>query len=285
MRISVLSGKGGTGKTLVAVNLARSAGESLYVDCDVEEPNGALFLRPELNLVTKVHVTNPEPIHERCDGCLECVRFCQYNALAYGKELLFFPELCHDCGGCIRLCKNQALKEVQRPVGQVEYGKSGAVETRCGTMEVGEIAGIPIIKELLGNLPEERTVIIDAPPGSGCPVMESIKGSDFCLLVAEPTRFGLHNLGLVYELVELFGIPNGVLINKSDADDGLIEEFCQENSVPILGKIPFNRDISLIASQGKLLVEENGDYQKFFSNLYQTIKEVAQDETPGHSER
>jgi MinD superfamily P-loop ATPase len=288
MRITVLSGKGGTGKTLVAVNLAKVAGEGLYIDCDVEEPNGALFLRPEINSVAEVTVTNPEPVPELCDGCQECVRFCQYHALAYANQLLFFPELCHDCGGCIRLCPNKALRETKRPVGRVEYGRSGQTETRCGAMEIGEVAGIPIIKELLGDLSPTRcacTIIVDAPPGSGCPVLESVKGSDFCILVAEPTIFGLDNLRLVSELVELFKIPSGVLINKADVDNGLVEDFCREKGLRILGKIPFDRDISLIASQGKLLVEEDENYQKFFAGLLRKIEEVAQDEAVGRLER
>lgn len=288
MRITVLSGKGGTGKTLVAVNLARVAEESLYIDCDVEEPNGSLFCQPEIKRSEEVCVTNPELVPELCDGCQECVRFCQYHALAFAKQLLIFPELCHDCGGCIRLCPNKALRETRRPVGRVEYGMSGEIETRCGVMGIGEVAGIHIIKALLEDLSRsrcERVIIVDAPPGSGCPVLESVQGSDFCILVAEPTAFGLHNLGLVVELVELFKIPSGVLINKAGADDGLIEDFCREKGLGILGKIPFDRDISAIASQGKLLVEEDENYRKFFTSLLRKIEEVAQDEAVGCLER
>lgn len=285
MKISVLSGKGGTGKTLVSVNLARVGGETLYIDCDVEEPNGSVFLHPKVKSVTDVQVTIPEPIKDKCQGCMECVRFCKYNALAYANELLVFPELCHDCGGCIRLCRFGALGEKKRSIGRVESGQAGEVETRCGILNSGEITGVPIIKTLLRDLPSDRLIVVDCPPGSGCSVMESVKDSDFCLLVAEPTPFGLHNLQMVYELLQLLAVPCGVLINKAVPGADLVERFSMENRIPILGEIPFAREVAFLSSQGKLLVDEKEEYRRLFAGLLKALTEVAHGETAGNTER
>ena len=198
MNIAVLSGKGGTGKTMVSVNLASVAEPSVYVDCDVEEPNGHLYFKPDNVERESVDVLVPRSDPEKCDGCMECVKFCKFNALAYTLDrLTVFQEMCHSCGGCKVICPQEAITEYPRTVGYVESGKSGNVEIHTGIMNIGEVAGIPIIDRLLEKIPESRNVFIDCPPGSSCSVMESIKNADFCVLVSEPTIFGAHNLNKI----------------------------------------------------------------------------------------
>lgn len=273
MRIAVLSGKGGTGKTFVSVNLLYAAQSSLYIDCDVEEPNGRIFLKPEVSHVTEVKVLLPQVDINKCSGCKTCVNFCKFNALAYVKNnLLIFPELCHACGGCTLLCPNKALTDTERVIGLIEYGDSREVKTRTGILNTGEVTGVPIIKELLADIPKDKTVLIDCPPGSSCAVMESIKDSDFCLLVTEPTLFGIHNLSLVYELVKLFKKPFGVVINKDLPKETIADEFCEENKIPILAKIPYDPRIGSLNAQGMIVAEEE-KYYPIFKELLEKIKE------------
>ena len=216
MRIAVLSGKGGTGKTLVSVNLAAAAKASTYIDCDVEEPNGHLFFKPEGVEEEEISVKIPKVDNELCNGCRKCVDFCSFNALAYIKnKLIVFDDVCHSCGGCILVCPERALTEKAKVIGKVQKGVSGEVAVWTGILNTGEATGIPIIKKLLEENSEvNKQTFIDCPPGSACIVMESIKDADYCILVAEPTLFGVHNLNMVYELVKLFNKPFGVLLNK-----------------------------------------------------------------------
>lgn len=241
MNIAVLSGKGGTGKTLFSVNMAAASESATYIDCDVEEPNGYLFFKPEAIVEENVSVKIPEVDKELCSGCRKCVDFCKFNALAFIKKApIVFGDICHSCGGCSLLCPENAITEKDKVIGKIEKGKSQGIDVYTGILNTGEVSGVPIIEKLLeenrksssngegsnnieGN---EKLSIIDCPPGSACIVMESIKDADFCVLVAEPTAFGAHNLEMVYELVSLFGKQFGVVLNKC-----LMEKIRQRNFV------------------------------------------------------
>lgn len=277
MKIAVLSGKGGTGKTLVTVNLAAAAKTATYIDCDVEEPNGHLFFKPEGITEEKVTVKIPIADEELCSGCRKCVNFCKFNALAYTNKLIVFDEICHSCGGCILVCPEKALTEKDKAIGTIQKGTSGNVSVYTGIMNLGEASGVPIIKKLLEteNQEADKITVIDCPPGSACIVMESIKDADYCILVAEPTLFGVHNLNMVYELVTLFKKPFGVVLNKCLDGENPAETFCIENNIKILGRIPFDNELGTLNSNAGIAVNESEKYRELFSDLLQTvIKEV-----------
>lgn len=275
VKIAVLSGKGGTGKTLVSVNLAAAAKESLYIDCDVEEPNGHLFFKPEDIESKKVSIKIPLVDEKLCKGCRKCVDFCKYNALAYiNNKLVIFEEVCHSCGGCVLFCPEKALGEKEKVIGVVRSGVSENVIVKTGILNTGEASGIPIIKELLKDIPlGEKITFVDCPPGSACIVMESIKNADYCILVAEPTLFGVHNLNMVYELVRLFEKPHGVVLNKCLEGENPAEKFCTEKNIRILGKIPFNNELGILNSNALISVRENEKYSQLFSSLLRTVTE------------
>ena len=278
MKIAVLSGKGGTGKTFVSVNLACAAGRAAYIDCDVEEPNGHLFLKPEILKTRPVTVTVPEADMSRCTGCRKCVEFCRYNALALLRDrLMVFPEVCRSCGGCILFCPAKALIEKQREISVIEAGTSGLVTVLTGRLNTGETSGVPIIEELkkLSEQAPQETVVIDCPPGSACTVMESVRDADFCILVAEPTRFGAHNLAMVYNLVKLFGKPFGVVLNKCLPGENPSEEFCRENRIDILAAIPYEEALSGLNAKGLVAVRENERFRKLFEKLLSAVEEEA----------
>ncbi len=285
MKLAFLSGKGGVGKTLVSTNFARLIPEAIYLDCDVEEPNGAIFLKPQIEQVLEVKVLNPEPLPELCLGCRRCVEFCKFNALAYVGQIMLFAELCHACGGCWKLCPAEALRAKERVIGQLELGRTGELATRTGLMNPGEATGVPIIKQLLHDLPSEKTVVIDCPPGSGCSVLESLKKADFAVLVAEPTAFGLHDLEMVCELVRFYNLPAGVVINKHTEDLAEVEAFCARQQLPILGKIPYQASTAALYGAGKLLVDEDVAAKELFAKIVTTVMEVATDETARHLKR
>jgi len=273
--IAVLSGKGGTGKTLVSVNLAAAANKSTYVDCDVEEPNGRLFFKPTAVKKEKVFVKIPNVNKELCIGCKKCVEFCKFNALAYGKELIVFNEVCHSCGGCVLICPKKALTEKDKLIGIVETGISQNVKTITGELKTGEASGVPIIKNLLNKAKDEKGFIfIDCPPGSACTVMESIADADFCLLVAEPTVFGAHNLSMAFELVKVFDKPCAVVLNKTTGEYNPSEDFCQQNGIEIFAKIPFDNELGEINSNGKIAVREKYSSKDLFYDLLAKIKEA-----------
>ena len=281
MKIAVLSGKGGTGKTLVSVNLAATADKSVYIDCDVEEPNGHLFFKPTIIATERISVQIPVVDQTLCNGCRQCVDFCKFNALAYinGKWVIF-EEVCHSCGGCVLFCPEKALTERAKSIGEVQYGVSENVSVVTGILNTGEASGIPIIKKLLESSHGENGItFIDCPPGSACIVMESIKDADYCILVAEPTLFGVHNLNMVYELVKLFNKPHGVVLNKCLEGENPAERFCNEKNIKILGKIPFNTKIGTLNSNAKILVRENQMYRDEFSVLLNIVTKEAQHET------
>lgn len=276
MRIAVLSGKGGTGKTFVSVNLVCAAGKAVYIDCDVEEPNGHLFLKPYITDKLPVSVMVPEVNAVKCKGCRKCVNFCKYNALALIKDkLIIFDEICHSCGGCILFCPEKALSEKERAIGMIEEGKSGDVKVFTGCLNTGEVSGVQIIKGLMEKLPEQGTVIIDCPPGSACTVMESISKADFCILVAEPTLFGVHNLSMVYELVKLFNKPFGVVLNKCMPEGNPAEQFCADNKISILGRIQYDEELGRLNSRGLVAVHENTQYMELFQKILKAIEKEA----------
>jgi MinD superfamily P-loop ATPase len=287
MRIAVLSGKGGTGKTLLSVNLAAAAKDSVYVDCDVEEPNGALYFKP-LNISREtIYSLIPKVDADKCTGCRKCVEFCEFNALAHtGEKLLIFDDVCHSCGGCMLVCPENALTERKKEVGEVNIGVSDKVTVISGELNIGEASGIPIIDYLLENsYTYKDCTFIDCPTGSACPVMESVKDADYCVLVAEPTIFGAHNLAMVVELVTLLEKPFGVVLNKCLTGKNPSEELCKEKNIPILGRIPFDQDLGMINSQGKILAREHPDYEKMFSTILQKIQREVKHETASHSKR
>jgi MinD superfamily P-loop ATPase len=276
-KIAVLSGKGGTGKTLVSVNLAAADGNSYYVDCDVEEPNGHLYFKPQICEEKAVSVLIPKVNHELCTGCKECVNFCKFNALAFGKKVILFKEICHSCGGCALVCPAEAITQMKKTVGIVNIGISENVKTVGGMMNTGEASGIPIIKKILEYIKDKSGYIfIDCPPGSACIVMESIKDADYCILVAEPTIFGAHNLEMVYELVRIFNKPCGVVLNKCTEGNNPSKEFCKENNIEILIQIPFDTGLGELNSNGKIAVREDYKNNELFYSLLTKVKEAVE---------
>ncbi|MDD2592562.1 MAG: ATP-binding protein [Erysipelotrichaceae bacterium] len=275
MKIAVLSGKGGTGKTLVSVNLATVSGKAVYIDCDVEEPNGHLFFKPVIEDVKKVTVKIPQVDQHLCDGCRKCVDFCRFNALAYvNKQWLLFDEICHSCGGCALVCPLHAITEIDKVIGEVKIGMSDQIKVISGFLNPGEVSGIPIIKQLFKEIVnEQEDILIDCPPGSACIVMESIKDADYCILVAEPTIFGEHNLKMVYELVKLFDKPFGVILNKYQDGFNPSEAFCLKENIKIIGKIPFDQELGTINSNGSLIINESVKYKELFESFLTCIKE------------
>ncbi|HQC54735.1 MAG TPA: ATP-binding protein [Clostridia bacterium] len=283
MKIAVLSGKGGTGKTLVSVNLATVAKSSTYIDCDVEEPNGHLFFKPTILAEKDVSVKIPKLNPKLCTGCRRCVDFCKFNALAIiNNKPIIFDEVCHSCGGCVLVCPEKAFSEIDKSIGKVQMGKSGNVDIYTGILNIGEATGIPIISNLLSNKQDtlDKPVIIDCPPGSSCIVMESIKDADYCVLVAEPTLFGVHNLNMVYELVTLFKKPFGVVLNKCLDGDNPAELFCIEKNIKILAHIPFDPELGKLNSEANIVVKHSDKYHNLFSSLLEKIiTEVANEAT------
>ena len=281
MRIAVLSGKGGTGKTLLAVNLAAVAEKATYLDCDVEEPNGHLFFKPENVVEEEVLVKIPQVDQQLCNGCRQCVDFCNFNALAYTKnKWILFEEICHSCGGCLILCPQKALTEREKVIGKVQKGISAQVNVYTGILNPGEASGVPIIKRLLEMSAAESAddTFIDCPPGSACIVMESIKDADYCVLVAEPTLFGVHNLNMVYDLVKVFGKRHGVVLNKCLDEENPAEKFCLEKGIKILAHIPFDPELGRLNSDAMIAVRQEEKYHQVFADILQTITGEVQNE-------
>lgn len=274
MMIAVLSGKGGTGKTFVSVNLSFVADNSNYIDCDVEEPNGHLFFKPNIIKSEKVHVKIPNINNELCSGCRRCVDFCKFNALAYIKDKVHvFDEICHSCGGCMLLCPEKAISEKDKEIGEIQEGIFKNSNIYTGILNPGEETGVSIIKKLLKITDNKPYTFIDCPPGSSCSVMESIKDVDYCILVAEPTLFGVHNFNMVYNLVKLFDKPYGVVLNKCLDGENPAEKYCNEKNIKVLCKIPFEHELGKLNSNAEIASEKNEKYKSLFSSLLKTIKE------------
>ncbi len=380
MNIAVLSGKGGTGKTLISVNLAAASEAAVYMDCDVEEPNGHLYFKPDNVTEKEVTVKIPHVDPALCNGCRQCVDFCKFNALAYIRDnLIIFDEICHSCGGCVMLCPEKALSEKDKVIGKIQIGISDNVEVHTGLLNIGEPSGVPIIKKMLEDqrcrdqnpaqalagsrysgcqdprhrdkdpaqalagsrhsgcqdqrhrdkdpeqalagsrhsgcqdpryrdkdpaqaladsryskskdqiysdkksIQTQELTLIDCPPGTACMVMESIQDADYCILVAEPTVFGLHNLELVYQLVTLFDKPFGIVLNKSLGDDHPVEAFCEKRNIPILARLPFDAELGRLNAQADIVVRKSEKYRLLFSSLLNRVLEEVQHEATSHT--
>jgi len=277
VKVAIASGKGGTGKTSVAVNLALSLGKVQVIDCDVEEPNVHILLRPTAKDILPVELLVPKILEERCDYCGECSRFCQFNALfVAGETAMVFPELCHSCGGCSIVCPRDAIVEEPRQIGRVIKGNAGDIDLVYGEINVGEALAVPVIAAVKDHIDEKRMAILDSAPGSACPLVETVHGVDFCLLVTEPTPFGLHDLKVAIEVIQILSIPMGVVVNFAGIGDRGVYDFCEERDIPILMEIPFDRRIAELYSRGIPFVEAMPEWkQKFIDLVGQIEEEVA----------
>lgn len=278
MQISVASGKGGTGKTLVATSLAISL-KDIYdvqlLDCDVEEPDDSIFIRPDIKKEEIVYVTNPSVDENLCNYCGKCAEVCAFNAIAVIKNhILMFSNLCHGCGACAYLCPEGAISEMNREIGIIESGMSGALEFYQGKLAVGEAMATPLIDQVKKKAAIDKVVIVDTPPGTSCPVVHSVKGSDFCLLVTEPTPFGLNDLILAVETVKTLGIQCAVIINRSGNNDSKVESYCKEEDIPLMMKIPLDTKIARLYSKGVTLVEGMPMWKELFKTVYENIREM-----------
>lgn len=276
MKIAIASGKGGTGKTTVATNLARlmslSRHDACYVDCDVEAPNGHIFLRPEICDARSVAIPVPRVDADKCTGCGDCGDICQFSAIVCIKEkVLTFPELCHGCGGCSLVCPTGAITEAPREIGVVEVGKSDGLSFVHGRLNVGEPMAPPLIREVKESLPPGAETIIDAPPGTSCPVIESVKGADYVVLVTEPTPFGLNDLKLAVEMTRQLGVPFGIVINRANVGDDRVKEYASSGGISVLLEIPEDRRLAEAYSRGQLALDLGPQYAQKFALLWEKV--------------
>lgn len=278
--IAVASGKGGTGKTTVSANLACAAAEAghevSYLDCDVEEPNGHLFLKPRIGRRTQVYIPVPEVDPGKCTSCGACGEICQYSAiLCINKNVLTFEKMCHGCGGCRLVCPAAAITEKGREIGIVEEGRAGGIAFLHGRLNIGEAMSPPLIKAVRSAGQNGVLSIIDAPPGTSCPVITAIKGVDYVLLVTEPTPFGLNDLGIVLDMVQKLGIPHAIVVNRSDPDNNLARDFCRERGGRILAEIPDDRRVAEAYSRGDLAFAAVPGYRERFKELLISVEKEA----------
>ena len=276
MIISIASGKGGTGKTTIATNLAVSLKSDVQIlDCDVEEPNSHLFIQPVIEEVKTITTPVPEVDMEKCSLCGKCGEICQFKAIVViADTVLPFHELCHSCGGCMEVCPEKAITETGRELGVIEQGHRNALEFVHGRLRVGEAMSPPLIKKVREYTRPGILTIIDAPPGTSCPVIACMTGADFVLLVTEPTPFGLHDLKLAVGAVKILGIPCGLVINRSDIGNDQVKVYAEQEDIPVLMEIPFDRRIAEAYSKGKMIVEVMPEWEERFTKLYHQIKEI-----------
>lgn len=277
MIISVASGKGGTGKTTVATNLAVSIRSGVQLlDCDVEEPNTHLFLKPKIVATETVFTAVPEIDMDKCTLCRKCYDICRFKVIAIvGQTILTFPELCHSCGGCRRVCPEGAITETGRELGVIEQGFFDACDFVHGRLRVGEAMSPPLIRKVRSYVKPCKINIIDAPPGTSCPVIAAVKNTSFVLMVTEPTPFGLHDLKLAVEAVKLLNIPCGLVINRSDIGNNDVRQYAQTEHLQILMEIPFDRRIAEAYSQGRLMIEALPMWKQKFLDLHRRIELIA----------
>lgn len=272
MNIAILSGKGGTGKTTVSTNLALALGAN-YIDCDVEEPNGFLFLKPKVNKEEAVMVEYPIIDLDKCTGCGACVQACQFNALAKVKDdIMVFEKLCHGCGACEISCKYDAITYNKRQTGKIEKGKLRDINCSRGILNISEPMAVPVIRELLSGLPQGVN-LIDCPPGTSCNVVNSLKYANGAILVTEPSEFGLHDLKMAVELVKMYNIPFGIVINKDDRKDNIVKKYCDKENIELIGTIPYDKETAVIYSKGEILYDDLS-HKKVFDKISERVKEV-----------
>lgn len=276
MIISIASGKGGTGKTTVATNLAYSLGSGVQIlDCDVEEPNAHLFLKPDFEAEETAYALIPSVDLEKCNFCKKCAETCRFSAITVvGESVLTFPQLCHSCKGCMIVCPEKAISPSHRELGVVERGRRSDLFFIHGRLRVGEAMAPPLIKKVKSYIEPDKVTIIDAPPGTSCPVITAVHDTDFVLMVTEPTPFGLHDLKLAVEAVRVLGIPHGLVINRSDIGDDKVLEYARQENIPVLMQIPFSREFAEIYSRGDLIVEAKPELKQEFIRLYNDIESL-----------
>jgi len=286
MQIAVASGKGGTGKTTVATSLARSLAnlhETWYVDCDVEAPNGHLFLNPRIDQQSQAVIQIPQIQQELCTACGKCVEVCQFHALAkIGRKILVFPQLCHGCGSCTWNCPEGAIVEVANSIGLLESGMTGeGIHFLQGVLRISEPMATPIIRQLKQHLPlsSDSVVIRDAPPGASCSVVETLRGADIVLLVTEPTPFGVHDLKQMIGIVHEMGLPAGVVINRETEPYNPLNELCTQNNLPVWMRIPYDRTIAEGIAAGRTLEQIYPTYRHSFQQLFEKIKLLMSEST------
>ncbi len=287
--IAVASGKGGTGKTTVAVNLALSLKNAQLLDCDVEEPNAHIFLKPVIHATTRAAILVPQVDQSICTFCGLCQKVCAYNAVAVlppgskaQGQVLVFSHLCHSCGACSLMCPVKAIKEVPVEIGSIEQGECQEVSFVQGRLDVGQMMSPPVIREVKACQDSKRIIILDAPPGTSCPVITAVKGSDYCILVTEPTPFGLNDLILAVEVLRQLGIPFGVVINRADLGDQAVERYCMKEGIPILMRLSFSQKIAVSYSEGIPIVEKDPHYQQQFMELFHQIQRYYREANISH---
>ncbi|MBA7535015.1 Iron-sulfur cluster carrier protein [subsurface metagenome] len=274
MIIAVASGKGGTGKTTVAVNLALSLSNVQLMDCDVEEPNSHIFLKPEIEEIKPAHTLIPKINYNLCDYCGKCASACEYNAIVVlPKQVMVFPELCHGCGLCSMVCPRDAISEEPREIGVIKKGTSGNgnIDLVYGLLNIGEVMAKPLIDQVKAELNPEKTVIIDVPPGTACPVIAAVQGSDYCILVTEPTPFGLYDLRLAVKVLRVLKIGFGVVINKAGIGDRGVYDYSKKEGIPILLEIPYDKQIARWYSEGKPFVKAMPEWKERFAGVIDKI--------------
>src|SRR6056297_1611277 len=277
MIIAIASGKGGTGKTTVATNLAASLASGdqpvKYLDCDVEEPNAHIFLKTAAENRQTVTTMVPAVNHDRCTLCGACGEICQFSAIAVvGNTVVTFPEMCHSCEGCIMACPEDAISRGSRELGELVSGQASNVNLVYGSLRIREAMAPPLIEHVKNQIEPDNLNIVDAPPGTSCPVIESLQDADFVLLVTEPTPFGLNDLKLSVDTVRLMGLPFGLVINRCDAGTEDTRQYAEAENIPILMEIPDRREIAESYSRGIMMSDDLAEMKDQFKTLFQNVK-------------